>query len=86
VTGFFQENQNNHLEELQDQAIDGMVIEKDIEVKSTLSGSKESSEKDDDIDADIDDEISPKSVKPEKSKEVCVKVSLLTYFFSGVYS
>jgi hypothetical protein len=79
MTGFFQGNQNDHLEELQDQATDGMVIEKDIEVKSTLSGSKKSSEDDDDIDADIDDEISSKSVKPEKGKEVCMALSLLTY-------
>jgi hypothetical protein len=75
----FQENQNNHLEELQDQEIDGMVVEKDIEVKSTFSGSKESSDKDDNINADIDDEISPKSVKPKKGKKVCVKLSVLTY-------
>lgn len=67
------------MEELQDQAIDGMVIEKDIEVRSTLSGSKKSSEDDDDIDADLDDEISSKSVKPERSKEVSMKLSLVTY-------
>jgi hypothetical protein len=79
VTGFFQGNQNDHVEELQDQAIDGMVIEKDIEVRSTLSGSKKSSEDDDDIDADLDDEISSKSVKPERSKEVSMKLSLVTY-------
>ncbi|PNF40879.1 hypothetical protein B7P43_G15530, partial [Cryptotermes secundus] len=73
MIGSFQENQDNHLEELQDQAIDGMVAEKDIEVKSTLSGSKESSDKDDDIDADIDDEeISPKSVEPKKDKKEAI--------------
>jgi hypothetical protein len=44
-----------------------MVIEKDIEVKSTLSGSKESSDED-----GVDEEVSPKSVKPENAKRVCV--------------
>jgi len=44
-----------------------MVIEKDIEVKSTLSGSKESSDED-----GVDEEVSPKSVKSEKAKRVCV--------------
>lgn len=64
--GCFQENQHN-LEELQDEPTDVMVIEKDIEVKSTLSGSKESSDGD-----GVEEEMSPKSVKPDKSKRVCV--------------
>jgi hypothetical protein len=65
--GCFQEDQLNNLEELQDEPTDVMVIEKDIEVKSTLSGSKESSDED-----GVDEEVSPKSVKPEKAKRVCV--------------
>lgn len=46
-----------------------MVIEKDIEVKSTLSGSIESSDED-----GVDEEMSPKSVKPDKAKRVCLKI------------
>lgn len=65
--GCFQEDQHNNLEELQDEPTDVMEIEKDIEVKSTLSGSKESSDED-----DVDEEVSPKSVSPEKAKRVCV--------------
>ena len=65
--GCFQENQHNDLEELQDEPADVMVIEKDIEVKSTLSGSKESSDED-----GVDEEMSPKSVRPDKTKGVCV--------------
>jgi len=64
--GCFQENQQN-LEELQDERTDVMVIERDIEVKSTLSGSKESSDED-----GADEEMSPKSAKPDKAKRVCV--------------
>jgi hypothetical protein len=70
-TGYFQENQNNNLEEVQDEPTDVMVIEKDLEVKSTLSGSKESSDEED-ADAGVDEEMSPKSGKPEKDKRVCV--------------
>lgn len=66
--GCFQENQNNNLEELQDEPTDVMVIEKDIEVKSTSSGSKENSDED-----CIEEEMSPKSVKPDKDKRVCVQ-------------
>jgi hypothetical protein len=67
--GCFQENQHNNLEELQDEPTDVMVIEKDIEVKSTLSGSIESSDED-----GVDEEMSPKSVKPDKAKRVCLKI------------
>jgi hypothetical protein len=65
--GCFEENQHNNLEELQDEPTDVMVIEKDIEVKSTLSGSNESSDED-----GVDEEISTESVKPDKAKRVCV--------------
>jgi hypothetical protein len=65
--GCFQENQHNNLEDLQDEPTDVMVLEKDIEVKSTLSGSNETSDED-----DVDEEMSPKSVKPDKAKRVCV--------------
>lgn len=65
--GCFQENQLNNSEELQDEPTDVMVIEKDIEVKSTLSGSNESSDED-----GVDEEMSPKSVKPDEAKRVCV--------------
>lgn len=61
------------MEELQDEPTDVMVIEKDIEVKSTLSGSNESSDED-----GVDEEMSPKSVKPDKAERVCVwKFSIL---------
>jgi hypothetical protein len=66
-TGCFEENQDNNLEELQCEPTDVMVIEKDLEVKSTLSGSKESSDEDDD-----DEEMSSESVRPGKGKRVCV--------------
>jgi len=62
--GCFEENQHNNLEELQDEPTDVMVIEKDIEVKSTLSGSNESSDED-----GVDEEMSPESIK---AKTVCV--------------
>ena len=52
------------MEELQDEPTDVMVIEKDIEVKSTLSGSNESSDED-----GVDEEMSPESIK---AKTVCV--------------
>jgi hypothetical protein len=71
-TGCFQENQNNNLEEVQDEPTDMMVIEKDLEVKSTLSGSKESSSDEGEVDAGVHEEMSPKSVTPEKGKRVCV--------------
>jgi hypothetical protein len=60
------------MEDLQYQPVNEMLEERDLEVKSTLSGSKESSDVDDDVDADIDDDMSPKSAKPKKGKKVCV--------------
>jgi hypothetical protein len=70
--GSFQEDLSSHVEVLQYQPMDEIVVEKDLEVKCTLSGSKESNDVDDDVDADIDDEMSPKSAKPIKGKKVRV--------------
>jgi len=69
--GSFHENQSNHLEEMQDEPMDRMVVE-DLEVTSALSASKESSDEDEDVDADIDEEISLDSAKPGKCKKVCI--------------
>jgi hypothetical protein len=70
--GFLQEDLSNHVEDLQDQPMDEMVVDKDLEVKYTLSGSKENSDVDDDVDADFDNEISPKSAKSKKGRKVCI--------------
>ncbi|XP_021936886.1 X-linked retinitis pigmentosa GTPase regulator-like isoform X2 [Zootermopsis nevadensis] len=52
--------------------VDEMVIERDLEVKSALSGRKESSGADD----DIDDEMSAKSAKPKNGKKEVISKSM----------